>query len=72
VTQRCEAALPSWLQFASEARIDVPPPRTFLLADKGASAGASRLELPAQKQSKVDLNRALFDTQFARRPRREP
>jgi len=71
-TKRCEAALPSWLQFASEARIDVPPPRTFLLADKGASVGASRLELPAQKQSRVDLNRALFDTQISHRPRRDP
>jgi hypothetical protein len=71
VTQRCEAALPSWLQFASEARIDVPPSRTFFLANKDASAGASRLELPAQKQSKVDVNRSLFDTALSHRPRRE-
>jgi hypothetical protein len=72
---RAEASMPNYTKFVSDGRHDVPPgtllPMSFgkiFLTEKGGEASElTPLPMPASAQPPVDINKALFDAQLARR-----
>jgi hypothetical protein len=71
---RAEAALPNYTKFVTDGRHDVPPstplPMSFgklFVSEKGGEAGElTPLAMP-RSAPPIDINKALFDAQLARR-----